>query len=334
MSVPQIIKAIGFTVPLVDVFPFPKVANRAPTITDTSYPTGQVWIFVNGDDRLGYLYGGLNSAREGVWILSSSSAGDLETLTADSGVATPVGGDINVVGGTNINTSATGDELEINLDSSVTVTDVTGGNLKVYANRLEAQNTNGSVVLYPNGTGEVQVKNRTANTVAVYGTSGALLESSALTNGQLLIGSTGNAPVAANLTSTGGSVTITNTAGGINLEAAGSSGGTTWSVVTATTASIAANQGIFCNNATGVTVTLPATAAVGDTYKVVAMGGSGVIFSVAVNTGQSIRIGNQFTTTSTGQLRSTSIGDSLTVVCSVLNTAFIITEVIGNITVT
>ena len=41
------------------------------------------------------------------------------------------------------------------------------------------------------------------------------------TDGQLWIGSTGVDPVWANLASSGGSVTITNTAGGINLEAAG-----------------------------------------------------------------------------------------------------------------
>ncbi len=334
MTAPQVVKATGFTVPLVNVFPFPLYKKRAPGTTDRSFHPGQVWVYANGDTRVVYIYGGTDSSGLAVWSLSSSSAGDLQTLTADSGVATPVGGDINIVGGANIVTSATGDELTVALDTSVAVTDITAGNLKVYVNRIEAQDTNGNVVLFPSGTGTVQVRSRTANTIAVYGTSGSLLESSALTNGQLLIGSTGNAPVAANLTSSGGSVTITNTAGGINLEAAGSTGGTTWSVVTATTASITANQGLFCNNTTGVTVTLPASPAVGDTFKIVAMGGSGVSFSIATNTGQSIRIGSQFTSTSTGQLRSTSLGDSLTIVCSVANTAFIVTEVIGNITVT
>lgn len=51
------------------------------------------------------------------------------------------------------------------------------------------------------------------------------LGSSAGTNGQLLIGSTGASPVWANLTSTGGSVVITNGAGTINLEATGTGAG-------------------------------------------------------------------------------------------------------------
>jgi hypothetical protein len=49
--------------------------------------------------------------------------------------------------------------------------------------------------------------------------------SSAGTNGQLLIGATGASPLWANLTSTGGSVVITNNANAINLEATGSGAG-------------------------------------------------------------------------------------------------------------
>lgn len=49
--------------------------------------------------------------------------------------------------------------------------------------------------------------------------------SSAGTDGQLLIGDTGGSPVWANLTSTGGTVVITNAAGAINLEATGTGAG-------------------------------------------------------------------------------------------------------------
>lgn len=67
-------------------------------------------------------------------------------------------------------------------------------------------------------SGDLTLLNRTANAVPVYGTSGALSEIGPLTNGQLVIGSTGAAPVAAGLTSTGGTITITPGAGTINLE--------------------------------------------------------------------------------------------------------------------
>jgi hypothetical protein len=49
-------------------------------------------------------------------------------------------------------------------------------------------------------------------------------------DGQLLIGATGSTPIWANLTSTGGTVTITNTANSINIESAGAVGGNTFTM--------------------------------------------------------------------------------------------------------
>jgi hypothetical protein len=328
--------AYGQNIPFIEVFPFPIYKNTAPTDNDKSFNVGQTWIYRNGDSRVVYVFGGVDSSQNAIWVTTASATGDLSFLQGDSGGAvTPTSQTIAIEGGSNITTVGTNvpGTITIDLDSDITVDQVDVGNLSLFVNRIASNNINGDIILYPNGSGQVRVQYATANSAAVYGTAGAL-QSIALTNGQLLIGSTGNLPVAANLTSTGGSVTITNTAGGINLEASGSSGGTTWSVVTASTASITDGQGLLCNNATGVTVTLPASAAVGDTFTVVAMGGSGTSFSLAVSTGQSIRFGNTFTTTSSGQLRSTSLGDVCEVVCSVANTAFIVTKVIGNLTVT
>ena len=244
MPTPSIQKAYGPSAGTIPIFPFPIYKRRAPAVTDKTYLVGQVWVYENGDARLAYTFGGLDSSQEDVWVLSSSSAGSLETLSADSGTASPVGENILIAGGSNITTSASGNEVSVDLDSSVSVTDITSGNLKVYVNRIEAQNTNGNVILYPNGSGTVNIQGQTANTVATYGTSGALQGVGPLTNGQLIIGSTGSQPVAANLTSTGGSVTITNTAGGINLESSGSSA-FPWSVVTASSITMTANTGIF-----------------------------------------------------------------------------------------
>ena len=56
----------------------------------------------------------------------------------------------------------------------------------------------------------------TANTVAVFNGAGAL-SSQALTNGQVLIGSTGAAPVAATITGTANQISVTNGAGSITL---------------------------------------------------------------------------------------------------------------------
>ena len=165
----------------------------------------------------------------------------------------------------------------------------------------------------------------------MYGASGALNGVGPLTNGQLLIGSTGATPVAASLTSTGGSVTITPGAGTINLEAVGGAG-LTWSVVTAATATLAASEGIFCNRGAGVTVTLPASAAVGDSYQVYAMNAGG--FVINYGTGQSIRIGTTVTTVTSGTLSSVNIGDFVEIICNVANTGFVASVKQGNLTST
>lgn len=59
--------------------------------------------------------------------------------------------------------------------------------------------------------------NRTQHSVGIYGASGALAGIGPLTNGQLVIGSTGGNAVAASITSTSGTLTITPGAGTIDL---------------------------------------------------------------------------------------------------------------------
>ncbi len=77
---------------------------------------------------------------------------------------------------------------------------------------------NGDITLTPNGSGAVNIDYATQHAVPTYGASGALSEIGPLTNGELVIGSTGAQPVAASLTSTGATVTITAGTGSINLE--------------------------------------------------------------------------------------------------------------------
>ena len=84
---------------------------------------------------------------------------------------------------------------------------------------------------------------------------GAIVECSALTNGQIYIGSTGNAPQAATLTA-GTNVTITNTAGGITIAA---SGGPTLPL---SQANGGFGQDVSSGNTAGTSVT--ATASVAD----------------------------------------------------------------------
>jgi len=75
----------------------------------------------------------------------------------------------------------------------------------------------GTLGVASGGTGLTTV---TSGSIVIGQGTAALKVVGAATNGQLVIGSTGADPVLATLASAGGTVTITNSAGGINLEAA------------------------------------------------------------------------------------------------------------------
>ena len=334
MAKPSRVKAYGLNTPLIDVFPFPLYETRVPTTSDRSFDVGQLWIYRNGDARQVYIFGGIDSSSLAVWTLSSTAAGDVSTLQGDSGGAIlPTLANIVIAGGTNISTAGTSGPgtITVNLDADIAVNSLETQELRLEDNFITTTVANQDILLSPDGSGKVLINYATQHTVTVYGASGALNGVGPLTNGQLLIGSTGATPVAASLTSTGGSVTITPGAGTINLEAVGGAG-LTWSVVTAATATLAASEGIFCNRGAGVTVTLPASAAVGDSYQVYAMNAGG--FVINYGTGQSIRIGTTVTTVTSGTLSSVNIGDFVEIICNVANTGFVASVKQGNLTST
>lgn len=109
-------------------------------------------------------------------------------------------------------------------------------------------------------------------------------------------------------------------------------GGLAWTVVTGLTQAAAVNNGYFANNGALVTVTLPATAAVGSIVRVAGMGAGG--WAVAQNAGQSIRIGNTTTIVGVGgSLASTDIGDAVEIICRVADSGWQVLSMVGNITV-
>ena len=108
-------------------------------------------------------------------------------ITDDGHTVTPSADHkVNIFGGSNINTSGSGSTVTINLDDDIIVP--------------------GTLVVDSLSAGVVQSN------------SSGLLSSNYGTNGQLLISSSTGAPSWNNITSTGGSVTVTNTANNINLE--------------------------------------------------------------------------------------------------------------------
>ncbi|MGJ0429626.1 hypothetical protein [Methylobacter sp.] len=148
-------------------------------------------------------------------------------------------------------------------------------------------------------------------------------------NGQVLVGG-GTGPVWANITSTGGTVTVSNGANTINLETVTS--GTAWSVITGDQTAVV-NNGYICNKGSALLLALPTTAAAGTTLEVTGIN-TALGWKITQAAGQQIFFGSTSTTSgATGFLQSTAIRDSVKLVCVVANLTWNVISSIGNITV-
>lgn len=136
-----------------------------------------------------------------------------------------------------------------------------------------------------------------------------------LSNGQLLIGSTGADPVPAQLAA-GSNISIMNAAGSITISAIGL-GGFSWNTVTGTSQLMISNNGYIANNVGLVTLTLPATSAVGDELDIIGKGAGGWL--VQCGASQTIVLGSS-TTSVAGSLASANAKDSFYMICTVANT--------------
>jgi len=132
-------------------------------------------------------------------------------------------------------------------------------------------------------------------------------------------------PTWANVTSSLGSVSITNGAGTINLE----SSGVAWSNITDATVALEVGRGYFLNRAGGVIATLPTTATAGQIIEIAITGtGAG---QIAQNAGQQIHFGTSSTTVGVGgSVTSTNQYDTLKLVCIAANTEFLVLSSVGN----
>lgn len=109
------------------------------------------------------------------------------------------------------------------------------------------------------------------------------------------------------------------------------SGALPWTEVTGTSQSAAVNNGYIANNAGLVTVTLPATFAVGDIVHVVGKGAG--LWKLAANTGDTINYGSQATSAS-GSITATNQYDAIQVIGITANSTWACTGVSqGNLTI-
>lgn len=285
--------------------------------------------------------GGTITVTPGANTLNIDTDGSIAvSYTTDSGSAVPAAGVLQVLGGTNMNTAGATNVVTINLDTTLTgLTSVEVGDLTLSGGTIATSALNHDITLDPHGSGDIilettaggdiQFSGYTQNALIYFGASGVIEEVGPLTDGQLLIGSTGGSPAAASLTA-GVGIAITGGSNSITLDAIG--GGIDWNVETGTTANLVANNGYIGNNASGVTFTLPATAAVGEIYRVTGLQAS---WTIDQNASQTIHFGNDSTTTGVGgSLASTNARDAVEIVCVIANTDFQVLSSIGNITVT
>jgi hypothetical protein len=148
-----------------------------------------------------------------------------------------------------------------------------------------------------------------------------------LTDGQLLIGNTSTGLPSASTITAGTGITVVNAGGTITLNAVG--GGASTIEVTGTSASMVSNTNYIANNAGLVTLTMPATVALGGIIRVYGKGAGGWL--VQLNGGQTINLGSN-PTTSGGSLASTNQFDVVEISCITANTTFVCNGVQGFLT--
>ena len=106
----------------------------------------------------------------------------------------------------------------------------------------------------------------------------------------------------------------------------------TWNNVTGTTQAAAVNSGYVANNAGLVTITLPATAAVGQGVAISGSGAGG--WKLAQNASQLINFLAAVTTTGTGgYIASATRYDCIVVRCIVADTTWVVEQAVGNLDV-
>lgn len=159
----------------------------------------------------------------------------------------------------------------------------------------------------------------TANSAMLYTNStGVPAWSASMTNGQIMIGSTGASPAPATLTA-GPGISIANAGNSITISGTGS--GIGWTEVTGTSQAMSADSGYIANNAGLVTLTLPVTAAVGTAISIIGKGAGG--WAIAQNASQVVQIGSVGSTAGVGgSVASTNRYDSVNLICTTANTVW------------
>ena len=249
------------------------------------------------------------------------------TFTEDAGTATSVLGNLNVFGtaGQGITTSGAGSTVTITASNAATA------QKGVVALATNAETVTGTDTAKAVTADDLKAKLgvQTLHGVALGTSTTATVGWTAEpSNGQLLIGKTGDYPQLAGLTP-GPGISITSGAGSITIASIGT--GLAWSTKGASTA-LVNNNGFICTAGAALSFSLPAVSSVGDIVALTLDGSTSWTITQAAN--QQIRIGVLQTTVGVGgSLTSTAQGDTIIMVCSVANLKWNSFAPVGNITV-
>lgn len=137
----------------------------------------------------------------------------------------------------------------------------------------------------------------------------------------------------AGVTTTNTNIVTINTSTGQLGAMSGTGGGLTWVDVTGATQTVAVGTGYLSDRAGAVTFTLPASATLGDVFRIAGVQGS---WTLAQNANQQVKIGSSATTVGVGgSLASTNAGDCIECVATntSASTVWRVMSSMGNITV-
>lgn len=150
------------------------------------------------------------------------------------------------------------------------------------------------------------------------------VESVTLSDGQIIIGRSGNVPLAASITG-GTGITVTNGANSITISTNESEN---WTEVSATTQALEVNTNYICTNAGVTTLTLPSVAPLGSVIEITSTAST---YIVAQNAAQSIKFMGVSTTTGvTGTYTSDVVGAAVRLVCVLENSTWQVLSALGN----
>lgn len=266
--------------------------------------------------------------------INSASAGTgappIEQITPSAGiVVVPDGsGNINMPGTLPIVTTGTANTLTISVNAATT-SDT--GVVELATNAETITGTDSTRAVVPLGL-QNKLGTQLLNAVPYGGGSTAAINwMTPGTDGQLIIGATAANPMFGTLTSMDSSIAFATGPNMLDLSVA-SATGITWNNVTLAAQSMAVNNGYVVNSASQCTLTLPATAAIGDLVRVVGRESNGWL--IAQNAGQTIHFNSSDTTTGVpGQLVSTNRYNSVELVCVTADTDFTVASVSGSLTI-